>query len=44
MPFASDDEFARQVWLDVCKKLAIGLASASNFISPDTIVVGWWYC
>lgn len=34
------DEFAKQVWLTSVKKLAIGLASASNFISPDTIVVG----
>jgi len=34
------DEWAKQVWLTSVKKLAIGLASASNFISPDTIVVG----
>ena len=34
------DEFAKDVWLTSVKKLAIGLASASNFISPDTIVVG----
>jgi len=38
--YRNDDEFAKQVWLTSVKKLAIGLASASNFISPDTIVVG----
>jgi len=38
--YRNGDEFAKQVWLVSVKKLAIGLASASNFISPDTIVVG----
>jgi glucokinase len=38
--YRKGDEFARQIWLTSVKKLAIGLASASNFISPDTIVVG----
>jgi glucokinase len=38
--YRNGDEFANQVWLTSVKKLAIGLASASNFISPDTIVVG----
>jgi glucokinase len=38
--YKNGDEFAKQVWLTSVKKLAIGLASASNFISPDTIVVG----
>ncbi len=38
--YKSGDEFARDVWLTSVRKLAIGLASASNFISPDTIVVG----
>jgi glucokinase len=38
--YRANDEFAKQVWLASVKKLAIGLASASNFISPDTIVVG----
>ncbi|HET6993665.1 MAG TPA: ROK family protein [Chitinophagaceae bacterium] len=38
--YKKGDEFAREVWLTSVKKLAIGLASASNFISPDTIVVG----
>ncbi|HMD00292.1 MAG TPA: ROK family protein, partial [Ferruginibacter sp.] len=34
------DEFAKKVWLTSVKKLAIGLASASNFVSPDTIIIG----
>ena len=34
------DDFAKNVWNTSVRKLAIGLASASNFISPDTIVVG----
>ena len=38
--YRNEDEIAKQVWLASVKKLAIGLASASNFISPDTIVVG----
>jgi glucokinase len=38
--YRNGDEFAKHVWLTSVKKLAIGLASASNFISPDTIVVG----
>jgi glucokinase len=38
--YRNEDEFAKQIWLVSVKKLAIGLASASNLISPDTIVVG----
>ena len=38
--YKKGDELATQVWLTSVKKLAIGLASASNFISPDTIVIG----
>jgi glucokinase len=38
--FHTGDEFAKQVWLTSVKKLAMGLASASNLISPDTIIVG----
>jgi glucokinase len=34
------DEFAKTIWHTSVKKLAIGLASVSNIISPDTIVVG----
>ena len=38
--YKKGDDFAKDVWLTSVKKLAIGLASASNFISPDTIIVG----
>ena len=38
--YKTGDELAKDIWLTSVKKLAIGLASASNFISPDTIVVG----
>jgi glucokinase len=38
--YRNGNELAKQVWLVSVKKLAIGLASASNFISPDTIIVG----
>jgi glucokinase len=38
--FRMGDDFAKEVWLTSVKKLAIGLASASNFISPDTIIIG----
>ena len=34
------DQFASDVWMTSVRKLAMGLASASNLISPDTIVVG----
>jgi glucokinase len=34
------DAFAKEVWHTSARKLAIGLASVSNLISPDTIVVG----
>ena len=36
----SNDEFAKNIWQTSIRKLAMALASASNFISPDTIVVG----
>ena len=38
--YRNGDELAKQVWLTSVKKLAMGLASASNLISPDTIIVG----
>lgn len=37
---ANGDEEAKHTWHMSIKKLAIALASASNFISPDTIIVG----
>jgi glucokinase len=38
--YRKGDEFAKEVWLTSVKKLALGLASASNLISPDTIIIG----
>lgn len=38
--YKNGDEFATNIWLTSVRKLAIGLASVSNFISPDTIIVG----
>jgi glucokinase len=38
--YRNGDDFAKRIWLTSVKKLAIGLASASNIISPDTIIVG----
>lgn len=38
--YRGGDAFAKEVWLTSVKKLAMGLASVSNIISPDTIVVG----
>ena len=34
------DGFAKKVWLTSVKKLAIGLASVANILSPETIVLG----
>lgn len=34
------DEFAKEIWLTSVRKCAAGLASVSNIISPDTIVIG----
>jgi glucokinase len=38
--FRTGDAFAKNIWHTSVKKLAIGLASVSNLISPDTIIVG----
>ncbi len=34
------DEFASEVWLTSVKKLAIGLASLTNILSPEMIIIG----
>jgi glucokinase len=34
------DAFAKEIWLTSVRKLAVALASVSNLISPDTIIVG----
>jgi glucokinase len=38
--FRNGDAFAKNIWHTSVRKLAIGLASVSNLISPDTIIVG----
>lgn len=38
--YRNNDVFAKNVWLTSVKHLAIGLASLSNIISPDTIIIG----
>jgi glucokinase len=34
------DEFAKNIWLTSVRKLAIGLASITNIISPELIILG----
>ncbi len=34
------DAFAKDIWLTSVKRLALVLASVSNFISPDTVIIG----
>jgi len=36
----SGDAFAKEIWLRSVKHLAIGLASITNILSPETIVLG----
>lgn len=36
----SGDEFAREIWFTSVKKLAIGIASLTNIISPEMIILG----
>jgi glucokinase len=38
------DEMARDIWLTSVKKLAVGLASVTNILSPETIVLGGGIC
>jgi glucokinase len=38
--YRNGDHFAAEVWLTSVKKLAIGLASLTNILSPDTIILG----
>ncbi len=38
--YTSGDAFAKQVWLKSVKQLAIGLASVTNILSPEMIVLG----
>jgi glucokinase len=38
--YRDGDEFAKEVWLKSVKQLAIGLASVTNILSPQVIVLG----
>ena len=38
------DEYANEIWLTSVKKLAIGVASITNILSPETIVLGGGIC
>ncbi len=38
--FRKGDDFAGQVWITSLKKLAIGLASLTNILSPEMIILG----
>jgi len=38
--YKSGDEFAKEVWLKSVRRLAIGLASVSNILSPEVIILG----
>jgi glucokinase len=38
--YRNGDAFAKEVWLKSVKQLAIGLASVTNILSPDVIVLG----
>lgn len=38
--YRAGDEFAKEIWLRSVKQLAIGLASVTNILSPELIVLG----
>jgi glucokinase len=38
--YRNGDEFAKEVWLRSVRQLAIGLASVTNILSPEAIVLG----
>jgi len=38
--YRNNDEYAKEVWLKSVRQLAIGLASVTNILSPDAIVLG----
>lgn len=42
--YRNSDELAKITWLTSVKKLAIGLASLTNILSPETIVLGGGIC
>lgn len=38
--YRNGDEFAKEVWLTSVRKLAIGLATLTNILSPEMIILG----
>ncbi|MBI1780164.1 MAG: ROK family protein, partial [Sphingobacteriales bacterium] len=38
--YRNGDEFAKTVWLKSIRQLAIGLATVTNILSPETIILG----
>jgi glucokinase len=38
--YRNGDDFAKRVWLNSVRQLAIGLASLSNILSPEIIILG----
>lgn len=38
--YRNGDEFAKEIWLKSVRQLAIGLASVTNILSPEVIVLG----
>ena len=38
--YRNGDEFATKIWLTSVKKLAIALASLTNILSPEMIIIG----
>lgn len=40
LAYRNGDEFAKKIWLDSIKKLAIALASLTNILSPEMIILG----
>ena len=38
--FEKGDHFARWLWLDSVRKLSIGIASITNILSPEMIILG----
>ena len=42
--YREGNELAKDIWLTSVKKLAIGLASVTNILSPETIVLGGGIC
>ena len=38
--YKSEDLFAKEIWLKSVRQLAIGIASLTNILSPETVVLG----